>query len=119
MERKRSLWILLGILVVVAGAYSIYSLQGSPGEYDGFAICLTEAGAVKYGTDWCGYCKQQKDLFGNSFDYVNYVNCDYNGDECVVAGVGGYPTWKINGELYPGVQSLERLSQLTGCKLNV
>ena len=111
------LLVFAAVVIIALGFYGIYAWQTSPGGYDEFAKCITEAGATKYGTNWCTYCKQQKDLFGKSFKYVNYINCDYNKDECISNGVSGYPTWKINEENYPGVQSLERLSQLTGCEL--
>ena len=70
-----------------------------------------------YGTDWCPHCKDQKERFGGSFRLINYVNCDYNSDECLRNGVTGYPTWKINGQNYPGVQPLDKLSLISGCNL--
>ncbi len=88
-----------------------------PGKLDDFAQCLTEKGATMYGTAWCSHCKNQKELFGNSFKYVDYVDCDYNKQECLDNGVRGYPTWKINGENYPGEQSLYKLASLSGCDL--
>jgi hypothetical protein len=48
---------------------------------------------------------------------VNYVDCDKNKDICIREGIQGYPTWKINGESYPGIQQLERLASLSGCIL--
>ena len=84
-----------------------------------FADCLTENNAVMYGTEWCSHCKDQKNLFGEDFKKVNYVNCDYDKASCDAAGVEGYPTWVINGASYPGAQSLERLAELTGCELGV
>jgi glutaredoxin len=70
-----------------------------------------------YGTEWCSHCKNQKAAFGSSFEYVYYVDCDKDKDECIKAGVKGYPTWQINGENYPGEQSFERLAFLTGCSV--
>ena len=55
-----------------------------------------------YGAEWCSHCKNQKKLFGNSFQYVNYVDCDKNSKECKEAGISGYPTWKVNGQNYSG-----------------
>lgn len=83
---------------------------------DSFAKCLTKNGAKMYGTEWCGFCKKQKELFGESFEYINYIDCDKNRQECIDEKIKGYPTWKINEESYSGVQSFEKLSQLTGCK---
>lgn len=79
------------------------------------AQCLTQKGVKMYGTSWCGHCNNQKAAFGESFKYIDFVDCDQRGDECSSAGVRGYPTWIINGASYPGEQSLERLASLAGC----
>ena len=88
-----------------------------PAKYDSFTQCLTEKGATMYGTDWCSHCKNQKEMFGDSFQYVNYVDCDWNKDECLKAGIKGYPTWIIDNKKYTGEQRLERLALLTECEL--
>ena len=90
---------------------------GGPGKYDDFANCLTDNGAIMYGTDWCSHCKDQKAMFGKSFDNVNFINCDKSKIACDSAGIRGYPTWIIDGESYSGVQPLVKLSSLTGCVL--
>ena len=82
---------------------------------DNLAKCLTQKGAVMYGTEWCSHCQNQKKLFGADFQYVNYVDCDLNSGKCDAAGIRGYPTWQINGRDYPGEQSLSKLKTLTGC----
>ena len=91
--------------------------DSSLGGYDLFAQCLTEKGVKMYGTEWCSHCKNQKKMFGDSFQHVDYIDCDLNKDECQEAGIGGYPTWIIGGEKYPGEQSFERLASLTECEL--
>ncbi len=106
--------IILAILLIYAG----YKKQASPGEYDDFAKCLTENNATMYGTAWCSHCKAQKALFGKSFKYVTYIDCDRSKDICLLEGVSGYPTWIIGNQSYPGTQSLETLSELTKCELN-
>ncbi len=99
------------VLVVLSGC-----VQG-PGKYDTFAKCLTEKGLVMFGTEWCSHCQNQKRAFDSSFQFVNYVDCDRNKDECLKEGIRGYPTWVIDGEKYPGEQRLERLADLSGCNL--
>lgn len=86
-------------------------------DSESLAKCLTEKGATMYGTEWCGHCKDQKAAFGESFEYVDYVDCDENKQICVEAGIKGYPTWIIDGESYPGRQELNKLATLTGCEL--
>ena len=112
MNSKFIFLFLLVSLIVISGC------SKGPGKYDTFAQCLTEKGATMYGTEWCPHCKNQKASFGNSFQYVDYVDCDRNKAKCLAAGVRGYPTWIIDGEKYPGEQQLYKLSSLTECDLS-
>lgn len=116
---KNKVLIGIGIFALISlGVFFLFlGEEDLPGQVDGFANCLTENGVIMYGTEWCSHCKNQKELFGSSFQYVNYIDCDKNKNECIAAGVKGYPTWKINGENYPGEQSFERLSNLSGCDI--
>lgn len=80
---------------------------------------LNRVGAREYGAYWCPHCHQQKQLFGKEAgDKINYIECDPKGVNsqtqlCIQVGIKGYPTWEINGKLYPGVKSLEQLAELT------
>lgn len=96
------------------------TIQGS--KYDNFAKCLTQQGATMYGAYWCPYCQSQKSMFGDSFKYINYVECDPSGPNaqpqlCTQNNIRGYPTWIIHGTHYEDVLSLQTLSSLTGCSL--
>lgn len=80
---------------------------------------LAAIGAKNYGAYWCPHCHEQKELFGQqAFALIDYVECDPKGKNprpqmCKAAGVAGYPTWQINGQVYPGVQSLQTLADLS------
>ncbi|MFH1850013.1 MAG: hypothetical protein ABH879_07590 [archaeon] len=87
------------------------------GQFDSFAQCLTESGAVMYGTEWCSHCQNQKEAFGPSFEYINFVDCDKNRYLCESAGVEGFPTWSINGSNHAGEQSMPVLQSLSGCRI--
>lgn len=71
-----------------------------------------------YGAYWCTHCFDQKQRFGKrGFDLIEYVECDPHGKLsqsklCRQKRIPGYPTWEINGKLYPGEISLEQLDQL-------
>jgi hypothetical protein len=83
------------------------------------AIRLKKIGAKMYGAYWCPHCTNQKKMFGQSFSQINYIECDPGGQNpqpnlCQKADIQGYPTWEINGKLYPGVQSLHDLAKLSG-----
>ena len=127
-------FVVIGILAVVFLSQFIFSgsgdgmetnTQGSStplgaesSEIDSFAQCLTDEGAVFYGTDWCPHCTRQKEMFGNSMDHVNYVDCDEEQSVCSSQGIRGYPTWKVDGKNeMMGVQTFDRLAAATGCEL--
>jgi hypothetical protein len=80
---------------------------------------LTQKGMVMYGAYWCTHCKDQKETFGDAFQFIDYVECDAGGpngnpDECKAKGVEGYPTWIYQGQKYPGVRSLSELAGIVG-----
>lgn len=80
---------------------------------------LTKVGAKKYGAYWCPHCYDQKQLFGKeAFSKIDYVECAPDGknsqvDACRAAGIQGFPTWIINGKIYEGTQTLEKLAEIT------
>jgi glutaredoxin len=119
MKRDEKIFLIIGIIVLVAVVLWTLIVYNTPSaNYDNFAKCLAEKGAVIYGTEWCSHCKEQKSLFGSSFQYVNYVDCDKYKQKCEDVGLEGYPTWIINNESYPGTQSLQTMSSLTSCPLS-
>ena len=108
------------ILIIVMLVFAVKTLnpEQSSEELDAFAQCLGDSELTMYGTSWCSHCKSQKAAFGDSFQYVNYVDCDKDRDICTAEGIRGYPTWKINGQSYSGEQSLSKLGELAGCSLS-
>ena len=78
---------------------------------------LSDTRAVFFGASWCTHCQEQKRLFGASVSRLPYIECSPNGPNtpplrsCTAAGVQNYPTWVIDGQLYPGkVLSLAQLA---------
>jgi hypothetical protein len=106
------------IIIVLAAVYLFYQSATSPGEQAEFAKCLSAKGFVLAGTNWCSHCKEQKALFGNSFQFIDFKNCDVSAEWCRSAGVRAYPTWITpDGAKLTGVKSLSALSQLSGCSM--
>lgn len=106
--------------LTVTGCTSLNSEASSLSEaYEQqLAEHLTETGAVMYGAFWCPHCADQKALFGEAVEALPYVECDPEGENaqpqlCQAKDLVGYPTWEVNGELYPGVRPLEELASLS------
>jgi hypothetical protein len=114
-----------------AGAFAMLLLwsvalsAADKAKLDDFARCLGQKKAVMYGAFYCDHCKEQKDLFGDSTQYLPYVECVEKGtrkvtEQCKMLGIRRTPTWifEQSGERVDGkVLSLQELSQKTGCKL--
>ncbi|MBI2105296.1 hypothetical protein HYT56_00490 [Candidatus Woesearchaeota archaeon] len=109
------------IILVLAIFFFTRNNEVEAGKYDEFAKCITEKGAIFYGSFQCIHCGTQKEMFGNSMQYINYVECGPLGGPqnlaCQQAKINSYPTWDINGARYSGVQQFDRLAELTGCQL--
>ncbi|QQS59870.1 hypothetical protein IPN35_03305 [Candidatus Peregrinibacteria bacterium] len=97
---------------------TLASHKNGTGPLAEFATCLTDSGAVFYGTEWCPHCKKQKAMFGDALGNVPYIDCDANRSTCQKEGITGYPTWKFkNGAVLSGTQPLSDLAKQTGCVL--
>jgi thiol-disulfide isomerase/thioredoxin len=87
-------------------------------DMDSFVQCLAARGMTFYGASWCPHCQAQKALFGQSVKYLNYVECPDNPQACIDKGVEAYPTWIDSaGAKHEGEQTIDQLSQLSGCEL--
>ncbi|XP_015897865.3 thiol-disulfide oxidoreductase LTO1 [Ziziphus jujuba] len=84
---------------------------------------LQSIGAKMYGAFWCSHCLEQKQMFGSeAAKLLNYVECFPDGYKkgnkilkaCADAGIEGFPTWVINGQVLSGEQQLSELAQASG-----
>lgn len=110
-------------IVSVIVLYSLFPIGEANGRYDSFTQCLTDKGVSMYGAFWCPHCNEQKDLFGASMKYVNYVECstpDRSGQTqiCKDNKIEGYPTWILQDNTrIEGKTNLETLAEYLGCTL--
>jgi hypothetical protein len=76
-----------------------------------------------YGAYWCPHCTEQKELFEDSFQYINYVECDPKGENaqpevCIEKDIKRYPTWIYSdGRRWEKVMTFEELGEITSCTL--
>lgn len=80
-------------------------LPASGSNLDDFAKCISSKGIKFYGAHWCPHCKDQKALFGDSAQYLPYIECSTpdstpeNNTQlqvCIDAGIQSYPTWDFS-----------------------
>jgi uncharacterized membrane protein len=83
---------------------------------------LTAIGAKEYVAWWCPHCHEQKMLLGReAVAEINQIECDPAGKNpkpqlCQESGIRGFPSWQINGQIYGGIQSPEKLAEISGYK---
>ena len=81
---------------------------------------LKSVGAVVYTAYWRPHCHSQKELFGKeAAARLTVIECAPEGRDsrrelCDAKQIEGYPSWEINGQIRPGVQSLENLADWSG-----
>ncbi len=119
---KTILVLTIVVLVLGMGAAFHFISFGKPSQpsnsLDDFAKCLASKNITMYGTYNCPHCLNEKKAFGNSFQYILYVECTQEPDKCVKADITEIPTWIFpDGKKLVGEQGLEKLSQESGCPL--
>lgn len=92
---------------------------------------LKSTGATLYTSFTCPHCCNQKQMFGKeALSSVPNVECNPGGKDAKAEVCKqefqtaaqqlkqevGFPTWKINGTYYSGVQKLDKLAQVSGYK---
>ena len=121
-SRKKSsvatILVIIGVVAIAAAIIISKISSAGSGVSSELAQCISSHSTV-YIQLGCHFCAQQEQLFGDNWKYLNVVDCYYTPEKCnVIIDDQGYihtPTWIINNQSYPGVQSIETLKQLTGC----
>lgn len=118
---NKKILITLIIIVIVLIALLVWGglwLSKENPPLEAFAKCLAEKNITMYGTPWCEWCQKQEALFGKSFRLVPYVDCSQKPQECVAKSINNTPTWIFpDAKKIEGYQTLEQLSQESGCPL--
>jgi dolichyl-phosphooligosaccharide-protein glycotransferase len=84
-------------------------------DADSFSKCLVDNDATFYGTATCSWCSKQKETLDSTL--MPYVDCEDSSEICSTNEISSYPTWIIDGNKYVGFQTLEQLSEYTGCEI--
>ena len=119
--------VIIAVVLVAAfgAAYYLGYYRRNAHKLDNFARCLGDKGVKMYGAYWCPHCAEQKELFGEAFQFAPYVECgvavNRNAEQqiCKDAGIHHFPTWQFPpvGERVEAVIPLADLSTRTGCPL--
>jgi len=99
--------IILGVIIL-----STIILSRGNGVSQQTATCIGQNSEL-YVQLGCNACKTQEEMFGENKKYLNIIDCWFERNKC--GEITHTPTWIIQGKRYEGVQSIEKLKELTGC----
>lgn len=117
MKNKKSLsWKLIFtiLLIVVVALLIINILLKSQPNIDNIMGCIGN-NSILVASKGCGACHKQIEILGDSKDKFNIIYCGENEQFCIDNQIMAVPTWIINEEKFVGIQSLDKLKELTGC----
>jgi len=114
MKKNSSINIAIVLAIIIFAIIVLMTKSSSQTDKE-IVKCIGE-NSVLYNQIGCHYCEKQKEMFGENSKYLNIFLC--NSDDwktCLETGITGTPSWKINNQIYKGVQSIQKLKELTGC----
>ena len=120
--KKQALGSVIFVVILLTVAFLIFKPEPEgPGSLDAFAQCLTEKGWTMYGAYWCPHCAAQKEMLGDGWKKIDYIECSLpekagQTEFCREQGIAIYPTWEFgDGSRAEGELTLEELGQRSGC----
>ena len=114
-KSKKTTWVTVGIIIgVIILAYFLINKPKTETP-EAVAKCIGEKSTL-YVRTGCSHCRTQENMFGDNLKYLNIIDCLYEKDKCIEKEITNVPAWIINGEKIEGVQPIDKLRKLTGCK---
>ncbi len=116
MEKKKINLIISISIIIIVLILSIF-LINKPSEKieEKIAKCIGN-NAELYVQLGCHACEIQKQYFGENSKHLNIIDCWKNREKCIKENISATPTWIIENNKYIGVQSIDKLKELTNCQ---
>ena len=112
MRRGNLVTALIIIAVIVLAVYAMTRNNANTDEE--LAKCIGSKSTL-YIQKGCFACQKQEELFGETYKYLNVVDCLVDRQKCIDKEITATPTWVINNEKLVGVRTIEKLKELTNC----
>ena len=110
---KKKSWLTFIVIIAVIIFVIVVKNSSNPEVDEELVKCIGENSEL-YVQLGCHACETQEDLFGKNYKFLNIIDCFYEREKCI-GKIEVTPTWIINNQNYRGVQSIEKLKELTGC----
>jgi len=63
----------------------------------------------------CNHCEKQKNRFGDSYQYLDVIDCANYPIICSGVGIVMTPTWVIDDSKHVGDRTIKELREISGC----
>ncbi|HLC51626.1 MAG TPA: vitamin K epoxide reductase family protein [Candidatus Nanoarchaeia archaeon] len=127
MDLKKLKGLILLVVIINLIPLILFNVGSVGKDHSELAKCLTNNGVNMYGSFRCGVCAKTRAMFGDSFQYINEIECHPQGENaqtelCLSKNIGGTPTWILEPEgveqkRYTGFLSIEELAEFAGCPI--
>jgi len=114
MRKDRIILITL-MIVVIAIILGINYVRGN-GNHDSKTIQCIADNSILIVSKTCSHCADQRRILGDSESLFNVISIDEHPEVLEQYEITAVPTWIINDNKVTGVQSIEKLKELTGCE---
>ena len=84
-------------------------------DVEKLAQCLKEQNAEFYSSQICPDCEKQKELFGQSINYIRVIDCGNEKENC--PNILSVPAFYFNSTIVYGYKSLTELDKISGCNV--
>ncbi len=113
--QKKWMKLITPTIIILVILVAIVLIQGNKQETsEEIAKCIGEKSEL-YVQLGCHACKTQEEMFGDSYQYLNVIDCFYERNKCIEKNITATPTWIISKKEYVGVQTIEELKNLISC----
>jgi len=111
------------ILIIIMSFFAIIKINSSEEKeklsQEGIQNLINELNdknITLYGMSWCPHCKDQKSLFGENIDELDYIDCDISPDD-ICKELSVVPVWITPDEkIFVGQMSLSEIERISsGC----
>ena len=112
---KKNILIVTILFVIIIAIILLINYVKANGNSDEKTMqCIAENSKLIV-SPTCSACAYQKKILGDYYDHFEIISVSEHPEIWKQYKLRGVPTWIINQETYAGVQSIEKLKELTGC----
>ena len=113
--KKDTLILVIIVVIVIAIIIGINYVKGN-GNYSNETMQCIADNSILIVSKTCSHCENQRSILGDSEPLFNIIFIDEQPEVMDQYDLRAVPTWIINNEKITGVQSVEKLKELTGCQ---